>query len=234
MNTRSIQIIVVAIMPALIGPRPACAGQADSVSARDLYIEKAEPLMGLKCRLLLRNASGSFLPVKPDSIFHTNDHIRLELESNAPGYLYVIQQGSDSTWQVLFPSVEIHDNNNRVVAMQPVEVPRSEDFFFDETPGKERLFIVLARDPEPDLERLLKLVRAQRSGTAAAQPDDAMPSLVKSISTKMSGDLASRNLRVSRIDDQDPSPNARNALYVVNAEKSEGRVIAEVVLIHER
>ena len=122
MNTRSIQIIVVAIMPALIGARPACAGQADSVSARDLYIEKAEPLMGLKCRLLLQNASGSFLPVKPDSIFHTNDHIRLELESNAPGYLYVIQQGSDSTWQVLFPSVEIHDNNNRVVAMQPVEV----------------------------------------------------------------------------------------------------------------
>jgi hypothetical protein len=174
------------------------------------------------------------LPVKPDSIFHTNNPIRIELESNVPGYLYVMQQGSDSTWQVLFPSAEIHDDNNRLVAMRPVHVPRLQDFFFDETPGRERLFIVLARDPEPDLERLLKLVRAQRSGTAAAPPDDAMPSLFKSISTKMSGDLASRNLRVSRIDDQDPSPNARNALYVVNAEKSQGRVIAEVVLIHEQ
>ena len=50
----------------------------------------------------------------------------------------------------------------------------------------------------------------------------------------MTGDLASRNLRTSKTGDQETDPLAQNAIYVVNTERSEARVVCEVVLTHER
>ena len=130
---------------------------------------------GLKCRVLLLDASGSYQPVSADSVFHTKDHIRVEFESNVLGYVYVLQHGSDSNWEILFPSTEVRDNNNRLQPIRPVQVPREEDFVFDQTPGQERLYIVLALKPEPDLERLLDLVRSR---TQVEPRDDANPFIV--------------------------------------------------------
>jgi hypothetical protein len=215
-------------------PAAARGAQPENVSARDLYLQSSGTLLGIKCRLLLRDGSGRFVAAGPDSVFHTSQHIRLEVETNVPGFLYVLQQGSDTTWQVLFPSAEIRDNNNRVAPAKAVMVPRTEDFFFDEVAGKEHLFLVLARAPEPDLERLLELVRSRAANQAAGRQDDAAPSLYKSLSVKMTGDLASRNLRTSKTGDQETDPLAQNAIYVVNTERSEARVVCEVVLTHER
>jgi hypothetical protein len=108
--------------------------------------------------------------------------------------------------------------------MRPAQVPRAEDFVFDQTPGQERLYIVLALRPEPDLERLLDLVRSRRQ----VEPrDDAIRSLFLAISKDMSLELLSRNLKISRTSTQ-------NATYVVSTSQSDSRVISELVLNHAR
>jgi hypothetical protein len=116
--------------------------------------------------------------------------------------------------------------------MRPVQVPRDEDFFFDQTPGEERLNIVLTLNPEPDRGRLLDMVRAQRNG--APRQDDVMRSLFKAISEKASVELLSRNLKVSRSGSSDSSPSEQNAIFVVSTSRNDWRVMSELVLHHVR
>ena len=222
-------VALLPLLAAALAPLPDVSGQAaqarrQGLSARDLYYERVDALPGLKCRVLLLDASGGYQPVSADSVFHTKDHIRVEFESNVLGYVYVLQHGSDSNWEILFPSAEARDNNNRLQPMRPVQVPREEDFVFDQTTGQERLYIVLALRPEPDLERLLDLVRSQRQFEPR---DDAIRSLFQAISRDISVELLSRNLKVRRTGTQ-------SAIYVVSTSQDDSRVISELVLNHER
>lgn len=226
--------IAAAIALILLQTFPSAAAQerGPSLSARDLFLERADPPLGLRWRILLLNPPAGYQPVNAEAVFHTNEHVRFEIESNAAGYLYLLQQGSDLGWDVLFPSVEARDDNNRVEPMSPVQIPRRDDFFFDSNPGREQLYIVLALKPEPDLEHLLNLVRAQRRGTQ--QRDGTLPSVATAVSKMVRVELLSRNLKISRSADSDSSVNGQNAVYVVNAEPSGERVIAELSLNHER
>jgi hypothetical protein len=223
-------VALLPILAAALAPLPNVSEQAiaqaqrQALNARDLYYERVDVPPGLKCRVLLLDASGGYQAVSADSVFHTKDHIRVEFESNVLGYVYVLQHGSDSNWEILFPSAEVRDNNNRLQPMRPAQVPREEDFVFDQTPGQERLYVVLALRPEPDLERLLDLVRSRRQ----VEPrDDAIRSLFLAISKDMSLELLSRNLKISRTSTQ-------NATYVVSTSHSDSRVISELVLNHAR
>ena len=83
------------------------------------------------------------------------DRIRLHVDANTSGYLYVVMQGSSGTWKLLFPSPEIKDGDNRVQKRVRYEIPSGYTFTFDEQAGAEKLFIVLSRQPEPDLESLI-------------------------------------------------------------------------------
>jgi hypothetical protein len=225
-------IITIALLSLEMVTHSISQAQTQPLSARDLYYERTGPLPGLKCRVLLFERSNGYRAVQADSVFHTNEHMRLEIESNAVSYLYVLQQGSDSGWDILFPSADIRDNNNRLQPMRPVQVPRDEDFFFDQTPGEERLNIVLTLNPEPDRGRLLDMVRAQRNG--APRQDDVMRSLFKAISEKASVELLSRNLKVSRSGSSDSSPSEQNAIFVVSTSRNDWRVMSELVLHHVR
>ncbi len=221
----SLPILATILIEPLATPE---ARQEDTqaMSARDLYAERADPPPGLKCRVLMLDAAGDFAPVRPDFIFHSRDHIRLEFESNVPGYLYLLQRGSDTTWNVLFPSAEIHDNSNRLQPGRPLEFPRDADFYFDETPGEERIYAVLALKPQPDLERLLNVVRNGQM----ASGDGRLAELFEQISKTVSAELQSRNLRVST----ESAGGAQSATYAVNTAPGQERVILELALNHQK
>jgi Domain of unknown function (DUF4384) len=223
-------VVAVLLLAARLEPQTISQTPPSPLNARDLFYERIDALPGLQCRILLRDTEGEYRPVSIDSLFRTNDRIRLAFESNTAGFLYVLQQGSDSTWDILFPSAEIRDNDNRIAPMRPVRVPREQDFIFDLTPGQETLFVVLSLHQEPDLERLLDFVRSPH-GTATERQDAA--SLVKAIFTDLNAGLASRNLRVYR-NNGGASSGVENAVYAVNTDVREGRVISKLVLNHKR
>src|SRR5215831_11825350 len=84
-----------------------------------------EPPLGIRYTILKINSDNSTLETAPDAVFHSRDRIRISVEANAPGYLYIINQGSSGTWKPMFPSPELDDGNNQVEGGTPIPCRRS-------------------------------------------------------------------------------------------------------------
>lgn len=189
--------------------------------------------LGLRYRILKMNLGGDFVSVPPESAFHSMDRIRIQLESNKVGYLYVICQASDSTWEVLFPSPKIRDNKNDLQAFEPLTVPALQEFVFDQTPGTERVYVVLSEHPVVDLDALVKSVRSD--AFRSIPPPVGGPTLLalKGIAAEAETGPRNRNLLISRPKEGEADLQARDSVYLVDISTERSRVTAEIRLRHE-
>ncbi|HZH90051.1 MAG TPA: DUF4384 domain-containing protein [Pyrinomonadaceae bacterium] len=96
------------------------------------------------------------LAVRTDSArqFRTGEAIRIALEANTDGYLYIFHTENDGEPSMIFPDMRLNGGNNLVRAHVPYEIPSSEEateemrwFVFKDPPAVERLYIVLSRQP---------------------------------------------------------------------------------------
>src|ERR1035438_9327709 len=78
-----------------------------------------QPPLGLRYTVLKLAADNTPTEIPNDTVFHAGDHIRFSVDANAPGYLYIISQGSSGNWKPIFPSAEIEDGNNRIEGWRP-------------------------------------------------------------------------------------------------------------------
>lgn len=192
-------------------------------------IKVASNVLGLRYSILKRGADGQFYETPPNSVFRAGDRIRLSLESNHKGYLYIVQQGSTGTWSPLFPTAEINGGNNLVEAGQPYVIPsgRGQSFVMDEHAGEESVFILLTREPEPNLDKLvISLRQSNGANTTAAIQDDLI--------SKIRDQVQARDLVFTKVDDSQ-GPDKEKAVYVVNAGASsnpDSRVVVDVKLNH--
>ena len=137
------------------------------------------PPLALKYRLLKRSDEGRYDEVDTDTVFRSGDKIRVSVESNDHGYLYIVQQGSSKTWNLLFPNEETEHGSNQVQRNHEYELPSGGRFTFDEQPGEERMFIVLTRRPEPDLEKLIySLSQGDSAKPASSETSTGKPKLM--------------------------------------------------------
>lgn len=171
--------------------------------------------------------------VDPDKTFFSGDRIKIGVETNDAAYLYVVQQGSDGTWEALYPNTA---GQHKVRAMSMVDIPPgNEDFKFDATPGTERLLVVLSRTPETDLERLVESLRSgarpRRESAGASQ--QLMAAASPESINQLRATLQSRNLRVEKRPEVSAG-RREEAVYVVNAAMGDAgqRVVAEILLKH--
>jgi hypothetical protein len=201
------------------------------------YSPSTEKPLGLRYSFL-RNAGGDeYREVDPDTVFHSGDRIRVAVQSNGEGYLYIVMKGASGTWKVLFPSAEVADGSNRVAAGRQTLIPPPPDrFAFDEQAGEERLFIVLSRQPEPSLEKLIYSLGSaspaaneppkQLLSTSLAPVDDALVG-------RLRNQVYARDLIFEKVDDATPGDKKEKAVYVVNPTGSpESRLVADVTLKH--
>jgi Domain of unknown function (DUF4384) len=110
--------------------------------------------IGLGYTLYMRDASGSPMRVDPSREFRAGDRIRLSLETNTDGYLYIFHTENDGEPQMLYPDVRLERGDNRIEAHVPYEIPWNEPgvenwFKFDANPANERLYVVVTREPLP-------------------------------------------------------------------------------------
>ena len=176
-------------------------------------------------------ATRMFREIDPDTMFRTGDVIRMQVETNTGGYLYVVTQGASGKWSVLFPRAEVAGGSNRVEAHQKIEVPGSSGGWrFDEHAGTEKLFLVLARQPEPDLNKLIYTVRGG-GNTLVAQAtvgDDVV--------SRLRGQVRSRDLVFEKVDEatQDSAPvKNENAAYVVSVSTApDAQLVKDIGLVH--
>ena len=190
------------------------------------------PALGLRYTILKKKGDDQ-AEADADATFHAGDRIRLAVEANDDGYLYVVNRGSSGTWKVLFPSPETKDGDNRVQKRVRYEIPSGYTFTFDEQAGEEKLFIVLSRQPEPDLEALIYSL-GQNGKPTGEKPKVLMASAAfgDDVIGKLRNAYA-RDLIVEKVDDEQTAKKEK-AVYAVNPTGSaESRVVADVTLKHQ-
>jgi hypothetical protein len=110
--------------------------------------------IGLGMTLFTRDSNGLAIRVDPEHVFRKGDRVRVLLETNTDGYLYIFNQTNDGPVIMIYPDKDLDEAGNYIKAHIPWEIPSgasSEErlrwLVFDEYPGNERLFFVLTREP---------------------------------------------------------------------------------------
>jgi hypothetical protein len=200
------------------------------------------PPLGLRYTVLKLAADNTPTEVPNDTVFHAGDRIRFSVEVNAPGYLYIVNQGSSGTWKPMFPSAEIEDGNNRIEGWRPYTMPPKSRLAFDSTVGTENLFIVFSLQPEPDLEGMIYSLQGKKKATAAPAPEAPAQSSKDLITAVNISNTAvdrmrasyARDLIIEKVDPNTPGDKKETAVYVVNPTGSaDSRVVANLHLVHQ-
>jgi hypothetical protein len=131
------------------------SGSTDSTpSSHNLAISTPETTVGLGYSLFMKGEDGRPVRVDPSRAFVTDDAIRILIEPNIDGFLYIFHSEEKGRPQLLYPDPRLQAGSNAVRAHVPHEVPSSTDpnqsnqwFVFEGTPTKERVFIVISRQP---------------------------------------------------------------------------------------
>src|SRR5258705_3730769 len=110
--------------------------------------------IGLGLTLFTRDSNGLAVRVDPTHTFHKGDRVRVLLETNGDGYLYIFNTTDGGQPVMLYPSPELDEAGNYIQAHVPFEIPSSlaaqerlRWFVFDEHGGNERLYFVFSREP---------------------------------------------------------------------------------------
>jgi len=116
--------------------------------------KNSPPAIGLGYTLFMRDADGRGLRVEPGHEFHNGDRVRISLEPNVDGYLYVFHTENDGAPEMIYPDSRLDGGDNSVEAHVPLEVPSAEEsddrlrwFTFYGNRGTEHLYVVVTREP---------------------------------------------------------------------------------------
>jgi hypothetical protein len=204
--------------------------------------------LGLKYTIL-RKSGDDMVEVPPDTVFHAGDRIQLSVQTNGPGYLYVVLRGSSGTWTPMFPSPEVADGDNHVDGWNAKVLPPKSRMVFDEQTGAEHIFVVFSRTPEDGLENMIYSLQDGAKAKPAAVKEPDKPKTKKYVMSASADipdsavghlrDTYTRDLVIEKVDEKTPEDKSsankkENAVYVVNASgSSDSRVVAEIKLVHQ-
>ncbi len=114
--------------------------------------------LGIGYSLYQKDPVGQPARVSTAKEFHQDDAVRLVIESNMAGYLYIFHTENGDSPQMLFPDARLNSGNNRIEAHVPYETPSSREsnprlrwFVFNEKPAIERLYLIVTKQPLPNI-----------------------------------------------------------------------------------
>jgi hypothetical protein len=114
------------------------------------------PALGMGYTLYMRDTNGEAVRVDPSRSFRTGERVRILLETNTDGYLYIFNTTDNGDPVMIYPDTRLDDGGNYIEAHVPIEIPSREEadenfrwFTFDNKPGTERLYVVFSREPLP-------------------------------------------------------------------------------------
>lgn len=191
--------------------------------------------LGLRYSVLKRNTAGSFAEVDPDSTFRSGDRIRIKVDANTPGYLYVVMQGSSGAWRLLFPASDVAGGSNHIQRGESRMVPSGDrgQFFFDEQAGTEKLFVVLSRQPQTDLDKLIYSMGAPKNDSDPQRTLLAQSAVGNDVVERFRQQVSARDL-VFEKSDSDANGKPENAAYVVNPSPApDARLVVDIALKHQ-
>jgi hypothetical protein len=202
--------------------------------------ELAGPPLALRYSLLKHSSGGEYVEVDPETVFRSGDSIKISIEANDGAHLYIVQQGSSKAWDVLFPNEETGQGDNRVERNRRVTIPSGGRFTFDDQAGAERLFIVLSRRAEPDLEKMIYDLSGRKTAPAVSSPGAVPDSKAKlmmaqsriddSVVNRLRGQMISRDLVFEKVNED----KREKAMYYGTGDRSpRARIVVDLNLRHQ-
>ena len=191
-------------------------------------VPASPPTFGLKYKILRSSGQSGFEEAGASENFRNGDRLRVAVEANADSYLYIAAKGTSGKWEVLFPNATAEGGDNHVKRLKATMV----NFSVEGAPGEEKLFLILSRQPETNLDAIIYKL----SGGASAGPrliagrigaiDDGLISRVRN-------EVRARDLVFESVNDRTPGERKEKAGYVVNTSSSpDSRVYADIVVKH--
>lgn len=213
----------------LVGKRPANSQDAPKTAKPVQHSNTRQSIsvkapLGLRYSVLQRKADGTFEEVSPDSEFHAGDAIRLSLMANQIGYLYIIEHGASGKWRPLYPPPGVTET--KLTPGQEYLIPGNGSFEFDADSGQEKLFVLLSREPESNLDETIASLQRRQGGT-----------LNDKLVAQLQGEVQSRDLVFTKADDTSTAASQSDkATYVVNKasdKTADPHIVVDVVLSHK-
>jgi hypothetical protein len=106
-------------------------------------------VIGVGYTVYQRDTAGVPVRVSPAQEFRRGDAVRLIVESNIDGYLYIFHTENDGPPEMIFPDARLDGGRNGIAAHAPYEAPKRHWFIFNERAATERLYVVVAKAPLP-------------------------------------------------------------------------------------
>ena len=206
--------------------------------------------LGLGLTLFMRDSNGLAIRTDPGHVFHKGDRVRVLLETNSDGYLYIFNTTNDGPPIMLYPDPELDEAGNYLQAHVPFEIPSSlgaEErlrwLAFDENAGDERLFFVFTREPLKGIpleDDLITLCRDAKASCPVRPTDELWADLQKQMKqplqtaqaegygtaqTKSEQQATTRGLGLAK---DDPQP----ALIMMTSSTS-SRLVTALDLVHK-
>ncbi|HEV2859894.1 MAG TPA: DUF4384 domain-containing protein [Pyrinomonadaceae bacterium] len=123
--------------------------EADGTTASKASADGAVKPIGLGYTLFMNDEAANPVVVEASREFKAGDQIRVQLESNADGFLYIFHTEDGRDPQMLYPHAALEAGRNWVAAHSRQFFPSdlTYGFIFDDRPATERLYFVLSRRP---------------------------------------------------------------------------------------
>jgi hypothetical protein len=207
--------------------------------------------LGLGLTLFMRDSNGLAVRTDPSRTFQKGERVRVLLETNADGFLYVFNTTDGGQPTMIYPDPNLDEAGNFIQGHIPWEIPSSvaaEErlrwFTFDQSGGTEKLYFVFTREPLPAVpieDDLITYCRENNGkcpwGPAAdvwAQIKKELDQPVKMAKAQGFGDsqtaperqAATRGIGLNR-DDPEPS------LIMLTTSTNKNILIATLDLIHK-
>jgi hypothetical protein len=208
------------------------------------------PRIGIGLTLFLRDSNGLAVRTDPERVFRKGDRVRVLLETNADGYLYLFNTTNDGPAVMMYPHAELDEGGNYLQAHVPFEIPSSLGeqenlrwFAFDDVAGAERVFIVFTREPLkgiPTEDELIAFCRDSQQSCPIRPSSEVWAAIQKEMQEPLKTDKSTafgnaetesevrattRGLGLSK---EDPQPS-----LVMMASSPRSTLVATLDLIHK-
>jgi hypothetical protein len=217
------------------------AGEATIVNAA---LGEGRIPLALRYSVVKVMPDGEEFEVNPTLVFRSGDRVRLRLEANQKGYLYIVARGSSGIWKPLFPAPELGDNliDSRKSYVLP---SRGHTWTMDSQPGEELIFVVFSRQPTADFDAMIDGLRDRRpAGTPQTPPRITLAKNLDDKFVEQYRTVYARDLVIEKMEAPGPAPllaseppsesrRTENAVYVASESgAADAQLVANIKLIH--
>jgi hypothetical protein len=199
----------------------------------------------------MRDSNGLAVRVDPTREFRKGDRVRLLVETNADGYIYIFNTTDGGQPVLIYPDPELDEAGNYVQAHVPFDIPASgaaEErlrwLTFDEHAGAEKVYVVFTREPlrgVPIEDELMNFCK-QKTSNCPMRPDSELWSKIQQekaaplgvakaksfgkVETPSEQRATTRGIGLSK---GDPEPS----LIMMTTSTNLGMLVATIDLIHK-